>query len=110
MSGPDWQDPLSPPGTEELQAVASTQLDEAAAADEILTGLEQFRDVVAEGSPEEKKIFARAFIHEITINPDELCADVYLKQLPLLPSAGSNGNSSFTVVAGTCYVAIPNPA
>ena len=46
-----------------------------------------------------RKIFAAAFIEQIVVDPDELEAAVYLKQLPLAEVA--NGNVSVRLVAGT---------
>ena len=55
--------------------------------------------MVAQGTPEERKAFVRTFVTEIRIHPHEACGTVRIKKIPL-PPAGSNGMSSFNVVAG----------
>ncbi|GJM45561.1 MAG: hypothetical protein DHS20C21_24030 [Gemmatimonadota bacterium] len=86
----------------ELGAITATEVDQERAVDEAMQAMEEFGEVIREGSIEEQKIFARAFIHEIVVDADELEARVYLRKLPLV-SAETSGNSSFKVVAGTGF-------
>jgi len=88
----------------ELEAIATAEVDQDRLVEDVLAGMREFAKVVEEGSVEEKKIFARAFVHAMEVDPDALEAVLYLnlKELPLV-SGETSGNSSFTVVAGTGY-------
>jgi hypothetical protein len=88
----------------EIEAFAAAEIDAEKATDEILEGMAEFEKVIAEGSPEDRKLFARAFIEEITIHPDEPSAELVIKKVPQLPHVGeSHGSFVSQLVAGTGY-------
>src|SRR5262249_61789998 len=70
--------------------------------DAILDGLRDCPRVAAEGTPEERKAFARAFVPEIQLPPHERRAIIRIRKFPL-PAEANGGNSSFKMVAGAGF-------
>ena len=70
----------------------------------MMVGMAELEKVLAEGKPEERKFFTRAFIEEITFHPDEPSAEIVTRKVPQLPHEGeSHGSFISKLEAGTGY-------
>ena len=64
----------------------------------ILAEVGSLRDLAAQGSPEERKLFIRAFVEGLTLYPDERRGELKMKEVPTPGGAGT----SFEAIAGAC--------
>jgi len=90
----------------EAPSAAAPDLDEL--TDAMLGYMEEFDEVVAEGTVEERRAFIRAFVTKVELDPAEGRGRAQLLSIPrltALPLGGDNAaKSSFNMVAGARFV------
>ena len=67
----------------DLECIDYQPVDLEAATREALAYLARFRDVLEEGSLEQRKEFLRGFVHEISIDPDAAQGVITFYELPI---------------------------
>ncbi len=74
-------------------------IDTVALATEILRETLNLKEIATHGSPEERKLFIRAFAEGMTLNPEEKRGELYMKEVPTPAGAGT----SFAAIAGAGF-------
>ncbi len=95
------------PRLEEMEASSAAAPDLDELTDAMLRYMENFGEVVAEGTVEERRAFIRAFVMKVELDPAEGRGRAELLSIPrltALPLAGDNAaKSSFNMVAGAGF-------
>ncbi len=84
------------PRLAELERVDFQPTDLVAATRDALAYLARFRDVLAEGTLEQRKEFLRGFVHEISIDPDTARGVITFYELPISSFNDGAGGPSRT--------------
>jgi site-specific DNA recombinase len=83
------------------EVVPEGQINPDELAEQIVTGLVGFEELLGQGTPEERKELVRAFVEKLVIDPDAGKGVLYIRQFPA--SFAETGKASFNMVAGAGF-------